>query len=122
VIYNSGDMIARMLHRDIRTTPARVAFTGIRTTLRRFFVRVTCRGDSGRRDKAQDISDYASNSGGNVLATTSQPIGCPDGMNLSEATSKKARVHINSVSCMLYSAVRLVHKVRPLQPAIKVRF
>ena len=49
-----------------RITPARVAFTEIETTLRRFFMRVTCRGFAGRQDKAQDISDYFSKGGSNV--------------------------------------------------------
>ena len=39
-----------------RITPARVAFTEIETTLRRFFMRVTCRGFAGTQANARTDS------------------------------------------------------------------
>ena len=91
-----------------RNNPARVAFTKVITTLRRFFMRVTCRGDSGRQARAQDISDYRRKSGSNVLATTPQPAGYPDSLNLLGAMLKKVRACVNSASCTLCLSVRLV--------------
>jgi len=80
-----------------------------------FFVRVACRGFAGRQNKVQDISGHGTKSGSNVFATTPQPAGYPDGLNLLEATLKKVRLYVNSVSCIhqklrsLKSSVRLVH-------------
>jgi len=88
-----------------RTTPARVAFTGIRTTLRRFF---------------NDISDYTSKSGSNVFATTPQPAGYPDSMSLLGATLKKVRGYANSASCILCSSVRLVRHSTTLYTGISL--
>ena len=91
-----------------------------------FFMRVTCRGFAGRQVKVKDISNCIAENGSNCLATTPQPAGYPDGINLLEATLKKVRLCVNSVSCIqkklrsLKSSVRLVHRFG-LYPAIKVK-
>src|SRR4030042_697544 len=83
------------------------------------FLCAVSRGFAGRLIRAKDISNYATKGGSNCLATTPQPAGYPDGVNLLGATSKKVRLYANSVSCIrqklrsLRSSVRLVWQ-RPL--------
>ncbi len=44
-------------------------------------------------------------------ATTPQPMGCSDGINLSGAPLKKVQVYVNSMACIQALSVRLLSDV-----------
>jgi len=72
-----------------------------------FLMRSTCRGFAGRQARAKDISVYSSK-GGKLCLTRQlpQPIGRPDGMNLSGALLyKKAQGCINRAAYALSLSV-----------------